>query len=64
LNPDSKRVLPRALVEASLRDAAVGQTFQFERVGYFAVDKERRTPTGRMVFNRVVTLKDTWATKV
>lgn len=64
LNPDSKRVLPRALVEESLRDAAVGQTFQFERVGYFAVDKERRTPTGRMVFNRVVTLKDTWATKV
>lgn len=64
LNPDSKRVLPRALVEDSLRNATVGETFQFERVGYFTVDKERWTPTGRMVFNRVVTLKDTWATKV
>lgn len=64
LNPHSSKVIPQALVESSIAETAkVGDTFQFERVGYFTVDKNR-TAEGKLVFNRVVTLKDTWATKV
>ena len=51
--------LSDARVEPSLKDAKPGATFQFERLGYFAVDKES-TPQ-KLVFNRAVTLKDTWA---
>jgi glutaminyl-tRNA synthetase len=46
-------------VEPSLASAAVGARFQFERQGYFCVDPDS-TP-GKPVFNRTVTLKDTWA---
>ena len=46
-------------VEPSLAQAAVGEKFQFERVGYFCVDPDSRPE--RMVFNRTVGLKDTWA---
>ncbi len=59
LNPKSLEVIEHAKVEPSLRDAQVGQKFQFERIGYFSVDKDS-TP-GRPVFNRAVSLKDTWA---
>jgi len=59
LNPKSLEVIEHAKVEPSLGDAAVGEKFQFERIGYFSVDKESKP--GRPVFNRAVSLKDTWA---
>ncbi len=58
LNRDSETVLTDAIVEASLAAAPVGETVQFERLGYFAMDPDS-TP-GRPVFNRTLTLKDTW----
>ena len=58
LNPDSLRVITGYL-EPSLAEEAPGTTFQFERLGYFCVDKDS-TPEKR-VFNRTVTLKDSWA---
>lgn len=58
LNPRSLEVR-MALAEESLRNAQVGQRFQFERQGYFCVDKDS-TPE-RLVFNRTATLRDTWA---
>ncbi|NEX18179.1 MAG: glutamine--tRNA ligase [Halochromatium sp.] len=59
LNPESLRVLSDALLEPSLANAEPGSRFQFEREGYFVVDPES-TPE-RPVFNRTVTLRDTWA---
>ncbi len=59
LNPDSLRVV-RAKLEPSLARAAWDQRFQFERLGYFALDGEDSEP-GALVFNRTITLKDTWA---
>ena len=47
-----------ALVEAALAEAPVGETVQFERLGYFCPDPDSRP--GRPVFNRTCTLKDTW----
>ncbi|MFA6135558.1 MAG: glutamine--tRNA ligase/YqeY domain fusion protein [Phycisphaerae bacterium] len=58
INPRSLEVT-QALVEPSLASAPAGAKFQFERIGYFCVDKDS-TP-GHVVFNRTVTLKDTWA---
>ncbi len=60
LNPNSLEVLTNAKLEPSLRDAKPAQRFQFERLGYFFVDPKDSTP-GKPVFNRTVTLKDTWA---
>jgi glutaminyl-tRNA synthetase len=59
LNPNSLEVLSHAKIEPSLASAVPGTRFQFERQGYFCVDPDS-TP-GRPVFNRTVTLKDTWA---
>ncbi|MBA2132461.1 glutamine--tRNA ligase/YqeY domain fusion protein [Capillibacterium thermochitinicola] len=59
LNPNSLEVLTSAMVEPSLRDAKPEDRFQFERLGYFCVDPD--TTAGRLVFNRTVTLRDTWA---
>lgn len=59
LNPASLDTLTGAKVEPGLADAAPGARFQFERLGYFAVDADSRP--GRPVFNRTVSLKDTWA---
>ncbi len=59
LNPDSETILPDALVEPSATEAPVGETVQFERLGYFCRDPDS-TP-GHPVFNRTLTLKDTWA---
>ena len=58
LNPASLEVRT-AKVEPSVADAAPGSRFQFERLGYFCVDPD--STGGRLVFNRTVTLKDTWA---
>lgn len=59
LNPDSLQII-EALVEPSLLEATAGETFQFERVGYFTVDG-KDSSAGQPVFNRAVTLRDTWA---
>ena len=59
LNPDSLKVLASCRVEPSLARAKVGELFQFERLGYFCVDRE--SEPGRPVFNRTVTLRDTWS---
>jgi len=58
LNPDSKRVI-RAYVEPALAQAAPESRFQFERHGYFVADLADHRP-GRPVYNRSVTLKDSW----
>lgn len=58
INPDSVEILKDIPVEPSLRDAKAGDVFQFERKGYFAVDKDSRE--GRIVFNRTATLRDSW----
>ena len=58
LNPDSLEVVPNAKVEPSLADAVPGEKYQFERTGYFAVDPDSRP--GALVFNRTVTLRDSW----
>lgn len=60
LNPDSLKVLPSAKVEAFLGNAAVGEHFQFQRIGYFVVDVDTTT-SGHLVFNRTASLKDTWS---
>jgi glutaminyl-tRNA synthetase len=59
LNPRSLEVLTGAKVEPSLAAAPAGARYQFERLGYFAVDPD--SMPDRPVFNRTVTLKDTWA---
>jgi glutaminyl-tRNA synthetase len=59
LNPSSLEVVAGCKVEPSLAQAAPGARFQFERLGYFAVDRDSQP--GMPVFNRTVSLKDTWA---
>ena len=58
LNPESLEVVPNAKVEPSLADAVPGEKYQFERIGYFAVDPDSQP--GALVFNRTVTLRDSW----
>lgn len=60
LNPDSLIILTSALLEPSLVNAKKGDHFQFERVGYFYVD-HIDSAEGAPVFNRTVSLRDTWA---
>ena len=60
LNPDSLRTLTQCYLEASLADAKPGEQFQFEREGYFCLDSEHLSD-GKAVFNRTITLRDTWA---
>jgi glutaminyl-tRNA synthetase len=59
LNPASETVVRGALVEPSLLEVPIGGTVQFERLGYFAADPD--SAPGQPVFNRTLTLKDTWA---
>jgi len=59
LNPDSETVLRGCLVEPSLAGLPVGETVQFERLGYFCPDPD--SAPGALVFNRALTLRDTWA---
>ena len=60
INPESLETLPKCFLEASLDNAEVGQRFQFEREGYFCRDSENSL-NGKPIFNRTVTLRDTWA---
>jgi glutaminyl-tRNA synthetase len=59
INPNSLTVVPDAKLEPLLGEAAPGMNFQFERLGYFFTDPADSAP-GRPVFNRTVTLRDTW----
>jgi glutaminyl-tRNA synthetase len=59
LNPHSLEVVPGCKLEPSLRDAAPGGRYQFERLGYFCVDLDSKP--GALVFNRTAALRDTWA---
>ncbi|MCL2802024.1 MAG: glutamine--tRNA ligase/YqeY domain fusion protein [Treponema sp.] len=58
INPDSLEVLNNAWGEPALANAEIGQSFQFERLGYFSRDPD--TVDGKFVFNRTVGLRDTW----
>ena len=60
LNPDSRRILEGCKLEPSLADIGNGVQVQFERQGYFCLDPALSSP-GNPVFNRVVTLRDSWA---
>ena len=60
LNPQSIEVLTGCMLEPSLKAATPGERFQFERLGYFCADSEDHS-VDRPVFNRAVTLKNTWA---
>ncbi len=59
INPDSLDILTDCKVEPSLAQAQPGDRFQFERQGYFCVDPD--TGKGNLVFNRTITMRDTWA---
>jgi len=61
LNPNSLTVLSTVYAEPSLKSAKVGERFQFMRKGYFCVDED--STEGHIVFNRTVTLKDSWKKK-
>jgi glutaminyl-tRNA synthetase len=60
VNPDSLVTLSDSRIEPSVADAPPGTRYQFERQGYFVSDLVDATP-GKLVFNRTVTLRDTWA---
>ncbi|MGA2504819.1 MAG: glutamine--tRNA ligase/YqeY domain fusion protein [Anaerolineales bacterium] len=59
INPHSLEVLTNCFLEPSLAETKVGDKYQFERIGYFCVDLD--SAPGKPIFNRTVTLKDTWA---
>ncbi|MCR4418308.1 MAG: glutamine--tRNA ligase/YqeY domain fusion protein [Ignavibacteria bacterium] len=63
INPNSLEIIPNAKLEPFLKSAKPLDKFQFERLGYFCVDPKYST-NEKLVFNRTVTLKDTWAKKV
>ncbi|HZQ10529.1 MAG TPA: glutamine--tRNA ligase/YqeY domain fusion protein [Anaerolineae bacterium] len=58
MNPNSLQVVNNAVVEPSLANTKAGEYYQFERVGYFCTDPDSKT--GQLVFNRTVSLRDTW----
>lgn len=60
INPDSLRTLTHCFVETNLSEAQAGDQFQFEREGYYCLDP-MHLPENKPVFNRTVTLRDTWA---
>jgi glutaminyl-tRNA synthetase len=59
LNPDSLQLRPSAKIEPSVRGVAPGSRYQFERLGYFCVDKDSTLES--LIFNRTAQLRDTWA---
>jgi glutaminyl-tRNA synthetase len=60
INPNALQALTGCKLERSLGDSKAADRFQFERQGYFVVDTKDTKP-GALVFNRIVTLKDSWA---
>ena len=63
LNPNSLKIVESAFLERSLSEPVHGCTYQFERLGYFIADKDHSIP-GRPVFNRAVSLRDSWAKQI
>lgn len=61
LNPESLNVLPKCYIEPFVKDAKVEDHFQFERLGYFNIDKD--STSEKMVFNKTVGLRDSWSKK-
>ena len=59
LNPNSLEILPKVYAEPSLAHAKLTDHFQFMRIGYFCLDSD--STSGKLVFNRTVTLRDMWA---
>jgi glutaminyl-tRNA synthetase len=59
INPDSLMVVENAMMEPSIKYAKVGDIFQFERQGYFVIDKD--STAEKTVFNRTITLRDNWS---
>ncbi|MDT8886544.1 glutamine--tRNA ligase/YqeY domain fusion protein [Aquirufa regiilacus] len=59
VNPESLQIIENAFVEPSLAEAKIGEAVQFIRKGYYCLDRDSKP--GHLVFNRTVTLKDTWA---
>jgi glutaminyl-tRNA synthetase len=59
INPDSLIIDTNAFVEPSLKEASMGDRFQFQRLGYFNIDADSKP--GKLVFNRIVPLRDSWA---
>jgi len=59
INPDSLQVIPAVYAEPALKQAAFAERYQFLRKGYFCLDKD--SAEDKLIFNRTVTLKDTWA---
>ncbi len=59
INPNSLQIIKNCKLEPSLADAKIEDKFQFQRTGYFTVDKDSKP--GKMVFNRTVALRDSWA---
>ena len=59
INPNSLEILSNALIEPFIKSSKPGDRFQFERLGYFSVDT-KHTSEEKLVFNRTVTLKDSW----
>jgi len=62
INPDSLQVLPNVFIEPALAEAQTGERYQFLRKGYFCVNES--STKDKLVFNRTVGLKDTWAKEV
>lgn len=60
LNPESLTVVSGVKVEGALAEMAPGERCQFERVGYFVADSEEHVAGGKLVFNRIVALRDSW----
>ncbi len=60
INPDSLQIIEKAYGEPDLANAELGKGYQFIRLGYFTLDN-KNTKDGKLVFNRTVTLKDSWA---
>ena len=60
LNPNSLETITSAKLEPSLKDATPGNPIQFERLGYFCLDFKDSTGENNLVFNRTVSLKDSW----
>ncbi|MCK4528326.1 glutamine--tRNA ligase, partial [candidate division WOR-3 bacterium] len=59
INPDSLEILTECYIEPTLKDAKVGDRYQFERLGYFCVEPD--SSDSKLMFNRTVPLRDTWA---
>jgi glutaminyl-tRNA synthetase len=62
INSESLQIIPQAYIEADLEQPEIGRSYQFIRKGYFCLDKDSRPDN--LIFNRTVSLKDTWAKEV